>query len=174
MGDFAPIILGAFPQHILRSMDRTFIDRRASDSECQRARDVAQDVLDGRTTVLEAARALVSLAHTDAIPDVEDRKFIIAIESETDHLPVGGVRKLWASDALKEKDVEIARAEKLYSADFFETCRRIANPARSVDGGTAAVLLGEGTFDDAVSGADLPVGAASGPRRAGRSERRDR
>jgi hypothetical protein len=94
---------------------------------------LAQAVLDGRTTVLEAARALVSLAHTDAIADLEDRRFIIAIESETDHLPVGVVRKLWAPDALKEKDVEIARAEELYRADFFETCRRIASPSRSVD-----------------------------------------
>jgi hypothetical protein len=114
-------------------MDRTFIDRPASDSEGQTARDVAQAVLDGRTMVLEAARALVSLAHTDAIGDVEDRRFIIAIESETDHLPVGVVRKLWASDALKEKDVEIARAEERYGADFLETCRRIATPTRSVD-----------------------------------------
>jgi hypothetical protein len=114
-------------------MDRTFIDRRASDSERQTARDVAQAVLDGRTTILEAARALVSLAHTDAIADVEDRRFIIAIESETDHLPVGVIRQLWASDALKEKDVEIARAEERYRADFLETCRRIASPNRSVD-----------------------------------------
>jgi len=51
-------------------------------------------MLDGRTTVLEAVRALISLAHTDAIAEVEDRKFIIGIESETDHLPVGEVRKL--------------------------------------------------------------------------------
>jgi hypothetical protein len=109
-------------------MDRTFIDRRASEPEHRRARDVAQAVLDGRTTVLEAVRALVSLAHTDAIADVEDRRLIIAIESETDHLPVGVVRKLWAPDALKEKDVEIARAEELYRADFFVTCRRIASP----------------------------------------------
>lgn len=106
-------------------MDRTFIDRQASSLERQRARDLAQAVLDGRTTVLEAVRALVSLAHTDAITDVEDRRLIIGMESETDHLPVGDVRKLWASSALKEKDVEIARAEQLYRADFLEMCRRI-------------------------------------------------
>lgn len=106
-------------------MDRTFIDRRASESDHRKAREIAQAVLDGRTTVLEAARALVSLAHTDAVADVEDRRFIIGIESETDHLPVGEVRTLWASSALKEKDVEIARAEELYRADFLETCRRI-------------------------------------------------
>ncbi len=80
--------------------------------------------------VLEAVRALVSLAHT---ADVEDRKFIIGIESERDHLPVGEVRKLWASSALKEKDVEIARAEELYRADFLETCRRIVQPHCTVD-----------------------------------------
>jgi len=114
-------------------MDRTFIDRQASESEHQEARDVAQSVLDGRSTVLEAVRTLVSLAHTDAIADVEDRKFIIGIESETDHLPVGEVRKLWASDSLEEKDVEIARAEKLYRDRFLQTCRRIVHPNRSVN-----------------------------------------
>lgn len=106
-------------------MDRTFIDRPASESDHRRVKEIAQTVLDGRTTVLEAVRALVSLAHTDAVTDVEDRKFIIGIESETDHLPVGEVRKLWASSALKEKDVEIARAEELYRDEFLETCRRI-------------------------------------------------
>jgi hypothetical protein len=108
-------------------MDRTFIDRRASESEHRRAKEIAQSVLDGRTTVLEAVRELVSLAHTDAIADVEDRKFIIGVESETDHLPVGEVRKLWASDAPNEKDVEIARAEECYRTDFLQTCRRIVN-----------------------------------------------
>ncbi len=58
---------------------------------------------------------------------MKDRKFIMGIESETDHLPVGEVRKLWASFALKEKDVEIARAEELYRADFLETCRGSCN-----------------------------------------------
>ena len=87
----------------------------------------------GKPGVLEAVRALVSLAHTDAVADVEDRKFIIAIESETDHLPVGEVRKLRASSALKEKDVEIARAQELYRADFLETFRRIVQPHCPVD-----------------------------------------
>ena len=107
-------------------MDRTFIDRTASDFERQKAQDVAQAVLDGRTTVLEAARALASLAHTDAVPDAEDRKLIIARDSETDHLPVGEVRKLWAHDALNEKDCEIARAENLYREAFLQACQRIA------------------------------------------------
>ena len=89
------------------------------------AREVAQAVLAGRIEMIAAARALVSLAHTDAVAHVEDRKFIIAVDSETDDLPIGEVRKLWDPSALKEKDVEIARAEELYQAKFLETCRRI-------------------------------------------------
>jgi len=106
-------------------MDRTFIDREASEQERVKAQNIAQAVLDGRTTILEAARALFSLAHTEAVPDVEDRRLIIAVESETDDLPVGEVRKLWAPDSLKEKDVEIARAETLYRDAFLQACQRI-------------------------------------------------
>ena len=111
-------------------MDRTFIDRPASESERQRASDVAQAVLDGRTTVLEAVRKLVSLAHTDAIADVEDRKLIIGIESETDHLPVGEARRLWAPSALEIKDAEIADCEEFYRPQFLEACKRIAGRPR--------------------------------------------
>jgi len=106
-------------------MDRTFIDRQATQADHLRAREVAQAFLDGRTTVLEAVRQLVPLAHTDAVAELEDRRFIIGLDSETDHLPVGEVRNLWAPAALKEKDVAIARAEESCRADFLETCRRI-------------------------------------------------
>jgi hypothetical protein len=106
-------------------MDRTFIERRASDSERQRARDVAQAVLDGRSTALAAVRALVSLAHTDAIADVEDRRLILGIDSETGHLPIGEVRKLWAPHALEIKDVEIARCEDRFKPQFLEASKRI-------------------------------------------------
>ena len=114
-------------------MDRTFIDRQATDSDYRMAKKIAQDVLDGRTSVLEAVRALVSLAHTSAVADVEDREFIIGIESETDHLPVGEVRELWASSALQEKDVEIARAEEFYKDEFLKTCRRIVQTELPLD-----------------------------------------
>jgi hypothetical protein len=106
-------------------MDRTFIDRRASGFDHRKAQEVAHAVLDGRIEMLAAVRALVSLAHTDAVAHVDDRKFIIAVDSETDDLPIGEVRKLWDPSALKDKDAEIARAEGLYQAKFLETCRRI-------------------------------------------------
>jgi hypothetical protein len=77
---------------------------------------------------LEAVRELHSLAHTDAVSDEEDRILVIAIDSETDDLPVGLVRELWAADALEEKDKEIKRAEELYKVRFLEACKRIAWP----------------------------------------------
>jgi len=53
------------------------------------------------------------LASEGAIANETDLLLIIGIDSEADHLPVGDVRKLWASDALQRKDEEIARAEAL-------------------------------------------------------------
>jgi hypothetical protein len=105
------------------------MDRRASEWERQRVREIAAAVLDSRTTVLEAIRELCPLAHTDAIANEEDRTLVIAIDSETDDLPIGKVRELWAPDALEEKDVEIARAEGLYKAQFLEACKRIVWPS---------------------------------------------
>jgi hypothetical protein len=109
------------------------MDRRASEWERQRAKEIAAAVLDGRTTVLEAVRELSPLAHTDAIAAEEDRTLVIAIESETDDLPIGEVRKLWAPHALEAKEAEIARAEALYKAQFLEACKRIAEPAHPVN-----------------------------------------
>lgn len=101
------------------------MDRRASESERQAAREIAQAVLERRTTILEAARNLYSLARTDAIADEDDRILITVIYSETDHLPLGEVRKLWAQDALEAKEAEITRCEELWKPQFFEACKRI-------------------------------------------------
>src|ERR1700722_8434195 len=46
-------------------------------------------------TLLEGVRELDRLAHTDALAGEEDRSLVIAIESETNALPIGEVRKLW-------------------------------------------------------------------------------
>jgi len=101
------------------------MDTIASDWERQRARDVAKAALKGQISILEAVRELVSLAHSDAVGDEADRLLIIGIDSETDHLPVGEVRKLWAPEALREKDVQIAIAEARWKTKFLEACKRI-------------------------------------------------
>lgn len=43
-----------------------------------------------------------------AIQNETDRRLIIGIDSDTDHLPVGAVRDVWAADALIEKEIQIA------------------------------------------------------------------
>jgi hypothetical protein len=101
------------------------IDRGASESERQRVREIAQEVLERRTTILEAVRKLYPLAHTDAIANEDDRILVIAIMSETDDLPIGEVRKLWAPYALEAKDSEIARCEELWKPQFLGACKRI-------------------------------------------------
>jgi hypothetical protein len=101
------------------------MDRCASESERQRVREIAQEVLERRTTILEAVRKLYPLAHTDAIANEDDRILVIAIESETDDLPIGEVRKLWAPYALEAKNAEIVRCEELWKPQFLEACKRI-------------------------------------------------
>ena len=101
------------------------MDRCASETERQRVREIAQELLERRTTILEAVRKLYPLAHTDAIPNENDRTLVIAIGSETDDLPIGEVRKLWAPYALEAKNAEIARCEELWKPQFLEACKRI-------------------------------------------------
>ena len=101
------------------------MDRRASESERQTVREIAEAVLESRTTILEAVRKLYPLAHTDAIANEDDRTLVVAIGSDTDDLPVGEVRNLWASHALEAKDAEIARCEDLWKPQFRDACKRI-------------------------------------------------
>jgi hypothetical protein len=103
----------------------SLMDRIDSHWERQRALELARAVLESRISILEAVRELFPLAHTDAIGDETDRRLIIGIESETDHLPVGEVRKLWAAEALREKDEEIASAEALWKSKLLDACKRI-------------------------------------------------
>ena len=84
-------------------------------------------MLNADISLLAGVRALAPLAHTDAITDPDDRILIIAVESETDHLPVGEERKSWLPEALHEKDIEIARCEQLWRERLIAACHRIAS-----------------------------------------------
>jgi len=99
----------------------------ASEWEQERAREISEAVLQGQLSILEGASALCPLARTDAIASEADRRTIIGVESETDHLPIGEVRRLWAPSVLEEKDLEIARCEALYRDNVIGVCQRILN-----------------------------------------------
>lgn len=79
----------------------------------------------------------------------------IAIDSETDHLPVGPERRHWAAQALASKDAEIHRYEESWRQDAFEAARKIlksyeetiAEPGAPPNGGPAAPVGNSGVTE---------------------------
>ena len=73
----------------------------------------ARAMLDGKLSFIEGARELSRLRHhvgeLERDPDI---LVFTGIDSQTDALPLGETRKLWAPDALAKLQPEIDRAEK--------------------------------------------------------------
>ena len=92
----------------------------------EHVQQIARMVLEDRIGILEATRALLPLLHGNPeIVSPEDYSLFRGIDSETDHLPVGGVRKEWRPDALPEKDREIAGCEAFWRERVRTACERI-------------------------------------------------
>ena len=83
-------------------------------SDCQIVTSTCREYLDGSLGLIEASRRLVEYAHRLQEDRDSEFTFFVAVESETDHLPVGEVRKEWATDSLTAKDEEIASIEQFY------------------------------------------------------------
>ena len=49
----------------------------------------------------------------------------VAVDSQSDHLPVGSVRDQWNAEALAEKDREISELEDLYRERVCDAARNI-------------------------------------------------
>ena len=56
-----------------------------------------------------------------------DEEFVtfVAIDSETDHLPVDLERRNWSTEALERKDQEIAKAEQWAKELAFPACKKL-------------------------------------------------
>ncbi len=88
----------------------------------------ARSFLSADAALIETARELSTLLARVDDPELEEpRSTFRAIESDTDHLPVGGARDRWAPDALVKADSEIAEAESFHANDTAEACRSILN-----------------------------------------------
>jgi len=94
-------------------------------ADLRTAQQIARDILEGRTSMIEGVRHLTVLASRLAEVVWHDPVLgtFAAVDSETDCLPVGPVRELWNSEALREQDVEIAQAELFYRAKVENACR---------------------------------------------------
>jgi len=58
---------------------------------------------------------------------------LIAVDSETDHLPVRPVREVWAPAAVAEKNREVAEAEARHRVSVAEACRQILHHLDLID-----------------------------------------
>lgn len=92
----------------------------------EQALETVESALDGQISTVEAACALLPLlAMTRDLVSDEDFDLLRAIESETDHLPIGRVREHWHPDSLQEKDRELARYEGFLHEQMISTCQHI-------------------------------------------------
>jgi len=74
---------------------------------------IAHLLLDGGLSFIEGARRISALRHAAGLGDFDpDIVPFIAIDSETDTLPFGDVRGLWAQAALEKLRPQIDRAEQ--------------------------------------------------------------
>ena len=72
---------------------------------------IAGDMLSGQKPFLEGARELSSLRHEAAVDeDDEDFLVFVAIDSDTDSLPIGDQRKHWSHESLLKLQPEIDEA----------------------------------------------------------------
>ena len=93
----------------------------------QKIAQIAQRVLDGSIGIIAGAREIHSLCsgHVGLDERDPDLNTFVGIDSETDDLPIGEVRKHWALDALAKKDLEIARYEAMYRDSALEAAARL-------------------------------------------------
>jgi hypothetical protein len=86
----------------------------------------AQSMLDGRTPLLEGVRKICKLRGDidEAIPGLS---VLVAVDSETDHLPVGSARALCSEDYIKAADEELQSYLSTNSSNILSACEDIVS-----------------------------------------------
>jgi hypothetical protein len=105
---------------------------RMDSRDIERARaqigQLARDMLSGKLSFIEGSRLIWRLRTDACLPERDpDLMKFEGIDSETDALPVGRIRDLWAPDALQRLQPEIERRE-LWAREFgWAACQRLAS-----------------------------------------------
>jgi hypothetical protein len=86
---------------------------------------VCEAILKEELGVIAGSRRLKSLGIDLCGDHDEDFIVFVAIDSETDHLPVDWERRNWGAETLGRKDKEIAEAEASYKDRAFAACRKL-------------------------------------------------
>ena len=98
------------------------------------ALEAADAVVGGRLGIIEGCRRLQALV-LDLVPDSrvdDDCVVFIAVDSETDDLPIGSARQYWDPAALCREDEKIERAEAMYRDEVVSACRNVINRFKDV------------------------------------------
>jgi len=82
----------------------------------------ANAFLTGKAGPIETARSFLGFRGNDQTLD-EILLTFVAVDSETDNLPLGDVRKHWNPEALKGEDIKIAKAELWCREMVADACR---------------------------------------------------
>jgi hypothetical protein len=83
-------------------------------------------MLDGQLSFLIGSRRLAALRHeTDAAADDADFLVFVAIDSETDGLPLDAVPDHWDQDVLARLEPEIGEAEHWAATAGADACRSL-------------------------------------------------
>jgi len=85
----------------------------------------ARDILAGRTGIVEGARKLRQFRFSSLLQNDPDILAFVGIASEADSFPLGGVRRKWNTETLKNKDEELRLYESRVRQRAFQACERI-------------------------------------------------
>lgn len=87
----------------------------------------AQEMLNENKNYLEGAIEIASLYHEAEIEKNDtDFNIFIGISSETDHLPIGEMRKNWSKEALENHEAEIQKTTKWAKDISLTQCKSLA------------------------------------------------
>ena len=84
---------------------------------------ICEAILKEEIGIIAGSRILKSLEYELCGDHDEDFIAFVAIDSETDHLPVDCERRNWSGEALGRKDKEIAQSEAFHQNDAFAACK---------------------------------------------------
>jgi hypothetical protein len=88
--------------------------------------ETATAMLGGHMSFIEGARWICALRFEAKLPDFDpDITPFVAIASETDTLPLGEARQLWAPDALAKLQPEIDKAEHWARNVGYSPCQKL-------------------------------------------------
>lgn len=87
---------------------------------------IAEGIIAGTIGVVAGSRKLKALQWSVSKVDNDiDFRAFAGIDSESDHIPLGDVRKRWAPDSLKEKDEELKKIDGFYRSFAKKSCRAL-------------------------------------------------